>query len=151
MIEKTLSGMAIGCIAGGSYGLLRSFLSQPGYAERIKPAVEAFDMDTNAAKLFVDLGKHRFYDEKAYIEALHNFDSLFCLEKQLILKEVKPDIKDRPTAIHYGVRAFNHLRKLSAKIQEECIYEEVRGILKQLEKIAEDHVHNIDLLCRKAN
>lgn len=148
MIEKTLSGLVIGAIAGGSYGMFRGFLAQPGYAERLKPRPECFDMDSGAAKLFFDLGKYRYYDEKAFVEALHNFDSLFCLEKQLILKEVEPAITDPPTAVQYGVRAFTHLRNLANAIKEEAIYEEVRGFIKQLEGIAENHVHQIDLLCR---
>jgi hypothetical protein len=148
MIEKTLSGLVIGAIAGGSYGLLRGFLSQPGYAERIQPKPECFDMDSNAAKLFVDLAKFKYNDEDAYVEALRNFDSLFCLEKQLILKEIEPSLTDPPTAVQYGIRAFTHLRTMAGKIKEEAIYEEVRGIIRELEGIAENHVHQVDLLCR---
>jgi len=65
-----------------------------------------------------------------------------------VLKEVEPAITDPPTAVQYGVRAFTHLRNMVNEIKEEAIYEEVRGFIKQLEKIAEDHVHQIDLLCR---
>jgi hypothetical protein len=148
MLEKMFSGAVIGCIAGGSYGLFRGFLAQPGYAERLKPRPECFDMDSGAAKLFFELSKYRYYDENSFVEALRNFDSLFCLEKQLILKEVEPQIIDPPTAIQYGVRAFTHLRKMVGEIKEEAIYDEVRSLIKQLEKIAEDHVHQIDLLCR---
>jgi len=67
MIEKTLSGAVIGCIAGGAYGLFRGFLAQPGYAERLKPRPECFDMDSGAAKLFFDLAKYRYYDEEAFV------------------------------------------------------------------------------------
>jgi len=148
IIEKTLSGLVIGAIAGGSYGMLRGFLSQPGYAERLRPRPECFDMDDEAAKLFFNLAKYRYYDEKAYLEALRNFDSLLCLEKQLALKEVEPAITDPPTAREYGVRAFTHLRDLAMKIQENVIYEEVRGLIRQLEGLAENHVHAIGLLCR---
>jgi len=148
MIEKTLSGLVIGAIAGGSYGLLRGFLSQPGYAERLDPRPECFDMDSNGAKLFYDLAEFRSYDEKAYVEALRNFDSLLCLEKQLVLKEVEPALTDPPTAIQYGVRAFTHLRNLASAIKEDAIYEEVRSLIRQLESVAENHVHSIELLCR---
>lgn len=148
MIEKTLSGLVIGAIAGGSYGLLRGFLSQPGYAERLTPRPECFDMDADAAKLFHDLATYRFYDEEAYQEAMHNIDSLLCLEKQLLLKEVDPAITDPPTATQYGMRAFKHLRTLNGKIPEDAIYEQVKSIIKQLERVAENHVHNVDLLCR---
>ena len=34
---------------------------------------------------------------------------------------------------------------------EENIYDEVSGIIKQLERLAENHVNNINLHCRRAN
>lgn len=148
--EKTLSGVLIGAIGGGCFGLLKSFLSQPGYAEKLVPKPECFT-DERAAKLFFDLAKYRFNDEEAYVEALHNFDSLFCLEEQLRTSEIKPSITDPPTAVQYGVRAFTHLRNLRSKIQEDNIYEEAGGIIKQLESIAENHCGNIATLCRVAN
>ena len=95
------------------------------------------------------LGKYRYSDEEAYVEALHNMDSLFCLEKQIQLGEIKPEITDPPTATQYAVRALTHVRNLRAKIKEQVIYDEVTGFVKALEKITENHVNNIELLCRR--
>ena len=148
--EKALSGAAIGATAGFAYGLLRSLLSQPGYNEKLDPVPECFDMDNSAAKLFYDLGKYRYNDENAYKEAMHNMDELFCLEKQLLLKEVPPRLTDEPEALQYGVRSLANVRALRAKIKEQNIYEEVTNIMKRLEKIADSHCHNIKIISQRA-
>lgn len=150
MLEKAASGLVIGGIAGASYGLLRGFMSQPGYIERLNPVPECFDMDANAPKVFFDLANFRYIDEDAYLEAIHNIDALFCLEKQLQLREIVPQITDPPNAVQYGVRALTHLRTLCAKINEENIYEDVSNHIKSLERIIETHLNNIELMCKSA-
>lgn len=150
MLEKGASGMVIGAIAGASYGLLRGFMSQPGYVDKLQPRPECFDVDAKAPKLFYDLASYRYAGEEQYAEALHNVDALFCLEKQLQLGEVKPDITDPPTATQYGVRALTHLRTLRDAIHEEGVYEELSALIRALEQIIENHLGNIELLCRNA-
>ena len=84
MLEKSLAGGAIGAVAGFSLGLVRGFLSQPGFIERLDPRPESFDVDASVAKVFFDLGKYRYVDEQAYVESLHNADSLFTLGKGVL-------------------------------------------------------------------
>ena len=149
MIEKVTSGICIGGILGGSYGMLRSFLSSPGYIEKLNPKPECFDIDPNVAKLFSDIARYRYVNEEAYVESIHNMDSLFCLEKQLQMGEVQPQITDPPSATQLAIRALTHLRDLRSQIKEEDMYKEMSEHIKSLEKITETHTHNIQLLCSK--
>src|SRR3989304_1686265 len=130
MFEKCVSGALVGAIGGGALGLVRGFLSNPGYIEKLTPRPECFDMDASAPKLFYDISKYRYVDETAYVEALHNVDSMFCLEKQLVLKEVTPQLTDPPSATQMAIRALTHLRDLRAKIPEEAMYEEMTDHIK---------------------
>lgn len=147
-LEKTLSGAAIGLILGGAYGFFRGFISAPGFLERLSPRPECFEVDQEAAKIFFELGKYRYHDEKAYVEALHNMDSLFCLELQLRHGEVKPQIQDPLTARDYAVRCLTQLRIMMHKVNEDNIHSEVKKWVQSLEKLCETHVHNVELLCR---
>lgn len=150
VIEKSLGGALIGAIFGGSYGLIRTFLSRPGFLERLNPKPECFHMDAKIPKAFFDLAKYRHLDEQAYVEALHNFDSLLCLEEQLQLKEVEPQITDPPSATQLAVRGLTHFRSILDKVTEEAEYDEIMEIIKTLEQIAEDHVSNIEKICKLA-
>jgi hypothetical protein len=149
MLEKAISGMAIGAIFGGAYGLFRGFVSQPGYVEKLQPRPECFEMDAQAPYVFYELGKFRFYHENAYQEAMHNMDSLFCLEQQLRNNEVKPQLTDPRTATQYAIRCLTQLRHLMKSVKEENIYNEIKKWTDQVEGICMAHVHNVDLICRQ--
>lgn len=149
MLEKAISGAAIGAIFGGAYGLFRGFTSQPGYVEKLVPRPECFSMDAQAGYVYFELGKFRYYDEQAYTESMHNLDSLLCLEQQLRNGEVKPAHGDPVTATQYAIRCLTNLRMLMKKVKEENIYEEIKKLVTSVEKICESHVLNVDLICRQ--
>lgn len=149
MLEKAFSGAAIGAIFGGAYGLFRGFISQPGYVEKLQPRPECFDVDAQAAYIYYELGKFKYYDEKSYEESMHNLDSLFCLEQQLRNGEIKPKHGDPITATQYAIRCLTNLRILMKKVKEENIYEEIKKWVTSVEKICESHVNNVDLICRQ--
>jgi hypothetical protein len=148
LIEKTIGGALIGGIFGGSYAIVRTFLSQPSFADRLTPKPECFDMDAKVGKAFFDIAKYRYVDEGIYVEALHNMDSLLCIEKQIHLGEISPCITDPPMALQTAVRVLTHLRSLRDKLEDNEPYEEMNGYIREVEKICETHVHNIELLAK---
>lgn len=146
-MSKVGSGVVIGGLLGGSYGLLRGLLSSPGHIEKLDPRPKCFDMDPNVGKLFFDISKYRYVDENAFRESLHNMDALFCLEKQLQFGEAEPKLSDPPSATQMALRALTHLRSMRDKIAEDAMYEELGQLINQLQSISEAHLHKIQLLC----
>lgn len=150
MLGKALAGAAMGTVVGGTMGVLRAFFAQPGYAERLAPKPECFHMDEDVSKAFFQLASFRTLDETAYVEALHNADSLLCVEEQLVRGEVKPSLTDPITATGYAVRSLTHLRALRDKTQDESVYAEIASNIKTVEIAFSKHLNNIDLVCKTA-
>ena len=79
---------------------------------------------------------------------MHNVDSLFCLEKQINLGEVEPQITDPPTATQYAIRALTHLRRIQTLATDDLQNSDISEKIKELEEILESHVSNIRLACK---
>ena len=121
LLYKAIPGIVIGALAGGAITMIKSTFSTAGVQSKLQFKPESFDMDPACAELFLKLQQFRVLAPQHFDEAGSELDSLFCLEKQLMKREVEWNVSDHPTATRYYRQMCDELQLFLDTISTQLV------------------------------
>jgi len=161
VLVESIPGLFYGGLIGGLlYGTKHYFNRDKNMARKLHFEPEAFDQDRIIGESFLRLQKFRPYSPQAFDEGGNQVDSILCLEKQIMQKEIDPSMFHSMYATRYARSAYAYLKQLQDMIEirlkkrdsgevEEMKY--AKELIAKIKIRVQYHVKNITGLYKMAD